>query len=730
MLDIVLVRRFALRSAAIAALATGAAAAAAEADAAADGTDASPGSIIVTANRASDRLLDMSGTYVFAGKLADVALLGDVPTIENRNLRLAFADIPGLLVTEVANGSWASLSYRGLGEPHESWNILTLQDAVPAVPDMYSYPAAYYSPPLELVERIEFLRGSAGLLYGPQPGGALNYVMRAPLAEAGANGRARLSYGSFDTASGLAAFQMSNGTLGVDAYLQHSRSDGPRRENSDSEQTSGQIRAYATGEALTAILALDYYEGSFGEPGGLAPALFALDVRAGSTPRDRFFARRVVPSLTLDWEASDRTQVTMRASTSHFERSSWRQAGGGFATPTPDGNVLIAQTQRFRTFLVDLRLRQDFGPHSLTIGTMAHSSDAPVSVDKGLSNSDFEGGAGAISRVARSGDTVAGFGEVRLRFGDVQIVPGFRIERLRQRVDEALDLATGSAAGGPPGLPNGPLSSRQEVTTVPLWGVGATWDANDDLRFVVNASRAFKPKLYNDGVTFQSGINAADDFEAGYAFTVEAGVQARLARFARIDASVFQVRFDNQVGFLAGPLPASPPFGAVGVGGARRQNVGAMRNRGVDLSSSLDLAGPQGMLETAGGTLRLSANLQLLDARFTSGPAEGFRPQYAPPYLARATLGWIGTNAERVALTFTAVGQQQGSDNNQPDFALDPYELLDLTADWPIGGGITIGAGITNILDARYAGRIRPGGGGGIDPGRPRAVYGSLGMSF
>jgi Fe(3+) dicitrate transport protein len=155
----------------------------------AETTDADAGAaatIIVTARRDTQRLPDLAGTLIFAGKLGDVADLTRLPPVANRNLRQALADIPGLLVSEVSNGSWASLSYRGLGEPHESWNILTLQDAIPAVPDMYSYPAAYFIPPLEAVERVEFIRGAAGLLYGPQPGGAINYVMKGPRREAGA----------------------------------------------------------------------------------------------------------------------------------------------------------------------------------------------------------------------------------------------------------------------------------------------------------------------------------------------------------------------------------------------------------------------------------------------------------------------------------------------------------------------------------------------------------------
>lgn len=139
-----------LRTLAAALLATTAAPALASAEApesdpqAAGSTASQATSIIVTAGRDSDRLPDESGTLIFAGKLGDIAVLSDIAPVPSRNLRVALADIPGLLVSEVSNGSWASISYRGLGEPHESWNILTLQDAVPAVPDMYSYPAAYF----------------------------------------------------------------------------------------------------------------------------------------------------------------------------------------------------------------------------------------------------------------------------------------------------------------------------------------------------------------------------------------------------------------------------------------------------------------------------------------------------------------------------------------------------------------------------------------------------------
>jgi Fe(3+) dicitrate transport protein len=699
------------------------------ADAAEDLQAGAAATIIVTARKGRDRLSDVDGTLIFAGKLGDVAVLTDKPPISGRNLRLALADIPGILVSEVSNGSWASLSYRGLGEPHESWNLLTLQDAMPAVPDMYSYPAAYFIPPLEMVERVEFIRGASGLLFGPQPGGAINYVMRGPRESAGVEGQARITLGSWNARQGLASIAASDGKLAADGFVQYAAGDGPRRENSDNDQLTARLRGHLLGDDLKLTLALDYYRGKHGEPGGLTEARMMADRRDISTPFDRVRLERLSPSLGLEWQLDDLTQMTARAFYSRFERESWRQAGGSFGQVTPADNVLIRQLQTFDTAGIDVRLRRDFGSeaqHSLTIGALGHSSNAPVRVDKGASSSDFVGLAGPVARVDRSGDAAAVFGEVKLGFGNFQIVPGFRLERLRQSVSETLDVGIGSVTGGPPGAATGPLGNRSNVSNIALWGIGATWDASPDLRFVANASRGFKPLLYNDGVTFQAGIDAAGTFDASYAFTVEAGVQAQPTPALRLDASLFRVTFEDQVGFLAGPLAASPPFGAVGVGGARRQNVGSMRNQGIDLAARLDVLGPDG-LSRANNILRLSANLQLLDATFTQGPAAGFTPQYAPGHLLRASLSHIGRSGSLASIILTSVGGQQGADNNAADFFLPGYIVVDASVEMPIGSGVSVGVGLNNVFDERYAARVRPGAGGGFDPGLPRNVFVSLG---
>lgn len=691
--------------------------------------------VVVVGDRIRRELGEVEGAKIYAGKRTSVALLSDLPPIEGAGYRQAFIEIPGVLISEVSNGSWQSISYRGLGEPHESWNILTLKDGLPVSPDAYSYPAAYYTPPMDLVERIEFLRGGSGLLYGPLPGGAINYVMRRPQREDdGLGGLAKLTVGSNSLQTGLVALDGRNGPFSASAYVRESQTDGPRAGNADADQSSAALHLGYDAPTWSLAFGLDVYDAEFGEPGGLSRARFAANRRDVSTPLDRLSISRTAPSLRLDADLGGWTLTGVLAH-SAYERTSRRQAGGAFGQITPGANVAIRQIQEFDVTIGDLRVRRDFEAfgslQSATAGVSWQSSDAPVRVDKGATPTDWTGAAGPLSRVARTGEVLAAFGEVRFGFGPLLVTPGLRVERLEQSVREALDLGVGSATGGPPGGPNGPLGARSDEETVVLPALGLEWRFTDATRAILNISRGFKPRLYNDGVSFGAGIDAAGTFEPSYADTIELALRSRPTPWLALEGSVFRVTLDNQVGFLVGPLPAAAPFGAVGVGGARRQNVGSMENSGVDLAAAAALFGPDGgLFGAADWTLRAQANMQFLDAEFTSGPARGFTPQFAPETLVRASLTWTGANGLKAALFHTAVSGQNGADNPSADFRIPAYAVWDASIEIPFGDRLVLSGQVNNLFDEAYVARIRPGGGGGIDPGAPRNASLSLAVRF
>lgn len=102
----------------------------------------------------------MQGTEIYSGKKASVIDLDALPRL-GQHLRQALAQTPGLLYSEETT-PLVSLGYRGIGEPHRMQYLQVLKDGIPIHADMFGYPEAYYTPPLDVVDRMEFVRGGAG----------------------------------------------------------------------------------------------------------------------------------------------------------------------------------------------------------------------------------------------------------------------------------------------------------------------------------------------------------------------------------------------------------------------------------------------------------------------------------------------------------------------------------------------------------------------------------------
>ncbi|MCA1659952.1 MAG: TonB-dependent receptor plug domain-containing protein [Verrucomicrobiaceae bacterium] len=123
----------------------------------------------------------VQGTRIYSGKKTSVIDLDELPRITNNNYRQALAKTPGLYLSEETT-PLLSIGYRGL-DPSRVQYTQVLKDGIPIHADQFGYPEAYYTPPLDTVDRVEFLRGGAALLYGPQPGGALNYITHQPRSD-------------------------------------------------------------------------------------------------------------------------------------------------------------------------------------------------------------------------------------------------------------------------------------------------------------------------------------------------------------------------------------------------------------------------------------------------------------------------------------------------------------------------------------------------------------------
>ena len=103
---------------------------------------------------------------------AQLAVAGEV---QPRNL---FAGLPGANVWESdAAGLQLGVGVRGMS-PNRSAHLSMRQNGHPIAADPLGYPESYYTPPMTMVEEVQWVSGASVLQYGSQLGGMLNFVMR------------------------------------------------------------------------------------------------------------------------------------------------------------------------------------------------------------------------------------------------------------------------------------------------------------------------------------------------------------------------------------------------------------------------------------------------------------------------------------------------------------------------------------------------------------------------
>lgn len=149
--------------------------------------------------------------------------------------------VPGLFVTQkgmlgfgVASGSAGVINVRGVGQGSK---VLMLFDGQPQWAGVFghSIPDLYLSSD---IERVEVIRGPGSLMYGSNAmGGVVNIISRANLTD-GRVSRARLSYGSYNTARFMVNNSYNSGRFSSFISLNHDRTAG-HRNNSKFNITNG-----------------------------------------------------------------------------------------------------------------------------------------------------------------------------------------------------------------------------------------------------------------------------------------------------------------------------------------------------------------------------------------------------------------------------------------------------------------------------------------------------------
>lgn len=287
-----------------------------------------------------------------------------------------FTTLPGLFVSEQKIPSIFNVNYRGLGNPHESEFVAFYQDNVPLGANMFGYPTMYYMPGAQRIERVEFIRGGSGLLYGPQIGPVVNFVTRAPSAQAGNSFVTEHAVGSDSMYSTYNEARWSQGNTGFMASFDHRRADGPRH-NEDFDVSSGYFGlSYEGFEDIKIGANLDLYSSDSGEAGRLTSAEFADNRDLVKTPFNRVKIDQTLASLTYEQQLDAASSLNGKIWYLAMDRFSRRS--GAFVPPSAPPALTTVDEQQFRNLGYDLRYSLAWGSNSIfTAGSSGFRGDNP-----------------------------------------------------------------------------------------------------------------------------------------------------------------------------------------------------------------------------------------------------------------------------------------------------------------------------------------------------------------
>ncbi len=541
--------------------------------------------------------------------------------------------VPGVQARdEEGLGLRPNIGIRGL-DPTRSRKVLLLEDGIPLALAPYGDNSSYYHPPVTRFTRVEVLKGSGQILFGPQTiGGVINYVTPAiPKAMAASF---TLAGGTQRHALGQVNLGGTWGRVGLDLNASRRRADGGR-ENTGTlldDVTVKSTVAVAPGHSLT-VRGNAYNERSNVTYSGLTEAEWAIDPRANPFRHDSMFMRRWGASVTDRLDLGQGVTLLTTAYASGVSRDWWRLSSNSSERPNDRKDPACGGMEnlatscgnqgRLRDYAVwglEPRLRAPWTPFGsqalLEFGVRVHderqarlqlNGDSPNARGAGPAS---DRGSGTVEDNVRTTRAYSAFAQSRWFLGCCTVTPGLRLEHVRhERVNR---LASTVVTGG---------GSLTQI--VP--GLGVTWAAAQGVTVYGGAHRGFAPPRVEDLIDNATGTVVELDAELSWNW--ELGVRTTAVHGLDLEATLFRLDFENQI------VSASVAGGA----GATLTSAGRTLHQGLELAARIDAASLLGMRQGL-----------LLDAAWTWVPTAEYRDE---------RFAFIGASAAEV------IGKVYGAQN-------------------------------------------------------------------
>ena len=628
-----------------------------------------------------------------------------------------------------------NVGIRGLN-PDRSRKVLMLEDGIPIALAPYGEPEMYYSPPIDRMRRVEVLKGSGQILYGPQTiGGVVNFVTPDPPPRTRWQFDIERGQRGFFSGQGSAGGSNQDQSAGWLLNFLHKQGDGFRDFYFDIDDVQAKLTLKPNLTHTFGVKLGIYDEGSNSTYLGLTLPQFIAGPNQNAVPHDLLKVRRFSGSLShtavLNPNAVWNTTFFAYNTVRNWRRQDWDRSDGGReylgidGDPSiPGGAIFLRDSTGNRNRAFNVAGLQSGVAVEHQLGNIRNKLDAGIRYvyeeagDQRINGDRFDSLSGILrDDEDRFGKAFSAYVQNRFFLSDrVIFTPGIRMEHyryqrhiLRQRVRT------------PEGrIPMNVDIRNDDVITKAIPGLGLSLKASDAVTFFTGVHRGFAPPRTKDAIT-SSGESL--DLDAELSWNYEAGVRFAAARLVKGEFTFFGLDFENQI------IPAAESGGAT----TTLINGGETLHRGFESTFRVNW---NELFDSPFAIYTDVRHMYLATAKFTKNTLyQGNRLPYAPENTFSLLFGVRRRQGFGFQMDASYIGDQFGDNNETVTPSADgtigllpSYTIWNLSFDYKVQREryqFTPYILVKNLTDQVYISSRAPQG---IQPGMFRQV--NMGISF
>jgi Fe(3+) dicitrate transport protein len=708
----------------------------------------------VSKKDATERLKDVDGIYIYAGKKNEVINIGNIDAnLVTNNSRQVFARVAGVSIWENdGSGTQISVGVRGLS-PNRSWEFNTRQNGYDMSSDVFGYPEAYYNPPIEAVEKIQIVKGGASLQYGSQFGGLLNYILKRETQNKPFTYQSQNSIGSYGLFSSFNAVGSNTNRWNCYAY-QHTRKGNGWRENGQYQVSNShayvQYKINANHKISIEYTNMNY---QVQQSGGLTDEQFANNHQQSFRKRNWFSTPWNLAAICLDSKLSEKLSFNIKLFGLLAERNSI-----GFVAPANVNDTVNNAQNDFNNRQVDRDFYKNIGlewrgllrykifnrEQNMAFGTRIYQANTTRKQrGKGDSGSSF-----TTAIVSNKFPTELDFTTKNLAFfienqfqitDHFSITPGLRYENINSGIKGRLSISGNTDVAA---------STNSITRNIVLGGIGLIYKLSTT-DFYANFSQAFRPVLFSDLTPSATTDIIDQNLTDASGFNADFGYRGNLSNYLSFDVDLFYIQYDNRIGtirkFVDDDINKSTyQF---------RSNLGKSSNKGLEASFDLSISKALKLAERM-GNFNVFGSLALIDATYSdfkitsiTGVApsivlkesnlKGKKVENTPNQihnigLTYAKKGFSATLQTRInSAVYTDANNTEAPNAAATTGKIEGYQVSDFSAEYKFLHNYNIKFSVNNFTNTKYATR-RSGGypGPGLLPGEARTFIIGFGIKL